>query len=167
MTDDQKSPCEKYESFPLRIVILRALMITAWFVTGILLMLRLSRGLAVGFIVFGVLLLLSMMAFACRYCAYRGKLCDNGISKLTSVFFKSSVNKEKFAVNSRKLFIPLYVLVLIPLVGGLILALSQSNPITLFMVHVILLGIIITTSPLLACKHCLMSDVCPYCMLRK
>ena len=67
---EQCSEC--YENFPLHIVVLRASMLLAWFAIGAVIMLNVGTWALMGYVIYGTLVLLGIVAFVCRNCYYHG-----------------------------------------------------------------------------------------------
>ena len=107
-----------------------------------------------------------LLAKSCKYCYYYGKLCAFGKGKCSVLFFKKG-KPEKFlkAEITMKDIIPDFLTFIFPLIGGIVLLLSNFSWFIVAMLAIlVILGFggnaVIRGS--FACKYCKQREIgCP------
>ena len=119
---------KSYENFPLRLVLLSNLFSITIYSIGLFVLLKLGIVFAVLFVVYIFWIEIRLLAKSCMYCYYYGKFCAFGKGKCCALFFKKG-NPEKFIKTeiTMKDIIPDFLTFILPLIGGIILLLSDFS----------------------------------------
>ena len=157
---------KSYENYPLRTVLLSNLFSITIYLVGLYIMLNLGIVFAALFVVYLFLIEFRLLAKSCKYCYYYGKLCAFGKGKCCAIFFKKG-DPEKFIKTeiTMKDIIPDFLTFIFPLIGGIILLLSNfSWLIVVLLALLVILGFggnaVVRGS--LACKYCKQREIgCP------
>jgi len=155
-----------HDNFPLRIVILANMVSILIYLSGLMIILRLSLVAAILYLVFILTLEFRLLSRHCVNCYYWGKTCGFGKGRLSSLFFKKGL-PSKFCEKSFtwKDMIPDLLVSLIPLLTAIVLMIIKFNFILLF--AAILIVVLSTTGNSfirgnLTCKYCKQREIgCP------
>ena len=155
-----------YENFPFRIVMLTNLFSIAIYLIGLYIMLNLGIFFAALYIAYIILIEIRLLAKSCKDCYYYGKVCAFGKGKCSALFFKKG-KPENFLKTeiTMKDIIPDFLTFIFPLIGGIILLLSNfSWLIIILLVILVILGFggnaVVRGS--FACKYCKQREIgCP------
>jgi hypothetical protein len=146
-----------YDDYPLRIVALNLLEISAAALVGVVLIAQLGWWAVLLYVLLGVLGVILSLAFGCTRCFYYGRVCGLGLGRIAALCF-SKREEEQFGRSAAlTLAWTLIGLVLVlPLVAGL-LSLSAGRLMpglpTLIVFLAIVVVIVLTHSRVL-CGHC-------------
>jgi len=154
------------ENYPLRTVLLSNLFSITIYLVGLYLMLNLGIVFAALFVVYLFLMEFRLIAKSCRYCYYYGKLCAFGKGKFCALFFQKG-NPEEFVKTeiTMKDIIPDFLTFIFPLIGGIIILLSNFSWLILVLLAILVIlgfGGNAVVRGSLACKYCKQRQIgCP------
>ena len=133
-----ESPC--YESFPLGVVVLTNLLSLAVYALGAWILAGWGIWVAIPYLLYCLLMEVTVMRRSCVKCYYYGKVCAFGKGKLCSLFFKPG-DPQEFAERqiSWVEIIPDFLVFIIPVVGGIALLIRDFSWVVLAMVAGLLL----------------------------
>lgn len=157
---------EKFEKFPLKIVLLSNLHSLLIYILSILIIYRLGIVFSAFYLLFILLFEFRLIKYNCVNCFYWGKICGFGKGRLSSFFFKKG-DASKFCMKEMtwKDMIPDLLILLIPLIIGIVLIILNFNYILL----IEFFGLIVLSTAgnafirgSLTCKYCKQKDLgCP------
>jgi hypothetical protein len=155
-----------YENFPFWIPILSWGLSLTIYALGIFIFYRLGILFAVLYLVYCLWLEWRVLCGSCRHCYYFGKTCGLGRGKICALFFKKG-DPGKFIEKeiSWKDLLPDFLVLILPLAGGIIVLIKDFNWLILSMMVIL---IVLSTSgnamvrSSLACKYCKQREIgCP------
>ncbi len=155
-----------YDKFPLWIVFLSNLVSILIYISGFLIIFRLSLIAAVLYMAYILALEYRLLSKHCVGCYYWGKTCGFGKGRLSSLFFKKG-DPAIFCGNkmSWKEMIPDLMISLIPLIIGIVLLIIKFD---FFILFAAILLVALTTSGngyirgKLTCRYCKQRELgCP------
>lgn len=155
-----------YENYPLTIPIVSYAQTIAIYVMGAVILAGFGIWWAIIYIGYCIFLEVSVLLRSCVHCYYYGKVCAFGRGKICSWFFKKG-DLQKFADKeiSWVHLLPDFLVVIIPLVGGIVLLVIGFNWLILVLIIVQFLVFFIGAAIIrgqLACKHCKQGELgCP------
>ena len=157
----KKSIC--YENFPLWIVLLSNLLSITIYLVGLYIILKFGILFATLFVVYIFLIEFRLLTKSCRYCYYYGKMCAFGRGKCCALLFKKG-NPEKFVKTeiTMKDILPDFLIFIFPLIGGIILLLSNfSWLIVVLLAILVILGFIgnAIVRGSFACRYCKQREI--------
>ncbi|MBW2976779.1 hypothetical protein KY347_05015 [Candidatus Woesearchaeota archaeon] len=156
---------EIYDKYPLWMVFAYNIAMLLVYLAGAYIMFKLSLIAGILYIIYLVILELSLYREGCRYCFYYGKRCVAGKGLIAPVFVKKG-NPKKFCERKLKMkdFIPQILVVLIPLIVGIALLISRGFEILILIALIYPVFSWFTVNPLiygkLACIHCKQGTIC-------
>jgi hypothetical protein len=157
---------ERYENFPLSIVLVCNLVPISLYVIGALILSGFGLWMTVLYLVLCLGLEYRVMRASCVNCYYYGRWCGFGKGKLCSLLFKKG-DPQRFAnrhITWRDLLSD-FLVVLVPLVGGVVL-LIQDFSWLLVIALAVFVGLAFGGTGYIrgsiVCKHCKQRDIgCP------
>jgi hypothetical protein len=159
-------PC--YENFPKRIVVLTISYTVIMYAIGVYLLACLPLGLlwSILYIVYVILMEILILKKSCINCYYYGKLCGFGRSKFCALLFKQG-DPQKFAAREAtwRDIIPDFLIMILPVVGGIILLILHFNILPLILLIALVL-LFLVGNPIIrgsfTCKYCKQGELgCP------
>lgn len=156
----------KYENYPIGIVILSNFVSLAIYGLGFIIIFKLGLAFSLLYLLYILILEYRLIKKHCTNCFYWGKTCGFGKGRLSSWFF-SKGDISKFCIKNMtwKDMIPDFLVLLIPLVTGIILLILKFDFILL---SALLLLLLLTTigngfiRGTLTCKYCKQKELgCP------
>ena len=155
-----------YEDFPIWIPLLSCVLSLAIYALGAYIFWFLYIPLTAAYIVYCLWIEYRILRFSCVNCYYYGKTCGLGRGKLCAMLLKKG-NPERFIEKeiAWKDLIPDFLVLIFPLIGGIIILISDFNWLILvLMVILVILSMggnaVIRGS--LACKYCKQKELgCP------
>lgn len=157
---------EKYENFPVGIVLLSNAVSLAIYALGIFIMFQVGWLLALLFFLYVLALEIRLIKYHCVNCYYWGKTCGFGQGRVSAWFFKKG-ESAKFCQHEMKWkdLIPDLLVSLLPVVTGVIILIISFDLIVLM---AIVLLVLLTTKGnevirgSYACKYCKQREIgCP------
>lgn len=157
---------ERYEHFPIGIVLLSNVVSLAIYGLGIYIMFQVSWILASLFFLYVLGMEIRLIRYHCVNCYYWGKTCGFGQGRVSAWFFKRG-DAAKFCENEMtwKDLLPDLLVSLLPLVTGLVLIIVRFDWMVLF---AMILLVVLTTKGnevvrgSYACRYCKQRDLgCP------
>lgn len=155
---------QSFINYPILFVLFRSTLLFSIFLIGTFLMRLHGIAALVVYLVFTFILVILTLFFICRHCYYQGKICDLGVSVISSICSKKEYSVEKFKCNGNKSIIWYVLLVLAPLLSGATILVDSFSLSTTFvlMIYIVLLLIFVFTTVKFSCPHCKMIDDCPF-----
>lgn len=156
----------KYDNFPLWIVVLSNAVSLSVYILGFIIMMRLSLFISIIYLILVLFLEYKLIKGHCVDCYYWGKICGFGKGRLSSFFFKKG-DPSKFCSDkmSWKDMIPDLLVFLIPFITGIILIIIKFNILILLVLILLLLLSLIGNGFIrgsLTCRYCIQKDLgCP------
>ncbi len=155
--------CEKY---PLSIVIASNLVSFLIYGIGIYILAQFSIVLALGYVIFILLLEYRLWSGHCVHCYYYGKTCAFGKGRCSALFFqKGQIEQFKQLQITWKDVVPDFLLFLIPFAAGIILLLQEFRwTVLMLIIALFLLGFLgnALVRGQLACRYCKQREIgCP------
>ena len=155
-----------YEDFPIWIPLLSCVLSLAIYALGAYIFWFLYIPLTAAYIIYCLWIEYRILRFSCVNCYYYGKTCGLGRGKLCAMLLKKG-NPERFIEKeiAWKDLIPDFLVLIFPLIGGIIILISDFNWLILvLMVILVILSMggnaVIRGS--LACKYCKQKELgCP------
>jgi len=147
-----------YEQFPFRITIPVLLFSVVMYVFGAFLLLALHPAASALYLVYCAAMEVNVMYRSCRSCVYFGKRCAFGKGWLSARLF-SPGDPASFSTRtvSPLTVIPDFLVVIIPVVGGLVSLLFTFSWLTLVLIIIFLVVFLTGTAAVrgrIACKYC-------------
>jgi hypothetical protein len=150
------------ENYPLSTPLLSVLLSLAIYTIGIIILSGFGLIAVLLYVIFCLWFECRVMYKSCRYCYYYGKVCGLGKGKLAPLFFKKGDPKVFIEKEvSWKDLIPDFLVLLIPLLGGLLSLFYDFN----FLSVALIVLMIILGMPMVGfMRDCLL---CPHCKQRE
>lgn len=156
-----------FENFPARIVLLSTLFSWSIYVLGVIILAALAAWLVVVYVVLCLALEYRLLKTGCTNCYYYGKICGFGKGKVCSWLFKPGNDPQWLGTKtvSWKEILPDFLVVLVPLVGGIVLLVHDFNWLVVLALAVLVIlstggNAVIRSS--FACKYCKQREIgCP------
>jgi hypothetical protein len=157
---------QTYENFPVWIPLLSCALSLSIYVVGAYIFSRLGILFAVLYLIFCFWIEFRILQESCVNCCYYGKVCGLGRGKLCALFFKHG-SPEEFAETeiSWKNLLPDFLVLILPLVGGIIYLIRDFT--WLILASMIILALLslggnALMRGALACKYCKQKELgCP------
>ena len=155
-----------YENFPIWIPLLAWVLSLSIYALGTYIFWFLYIPLTAGYITYCLWIEYRILRFSCVNCYYYGKTCGLGRGKLCAMLFKKG-NPESFLAKeiSWKDLIPDFLVMILPLVGGIIVLIRDFNWLILVLMVVLVMLSMGGNAFLrgsLACKYCKQKELgCP------
>jgi hypothetical protein len=153
-----KAGDKHFEEYPIWIVLLSNLVTLLIYLLGICIMFQWGILWMILYIVYILILEVSLMKKSCVHCSYYGKSCAFGRGKLSSVFFKKG-NSRKFSQKemSCKDIIPDFLVSIVPIAVGIVLLIINFT--WLLVLNIIIIALLSSLGNSLirgslACKFC-------------
>jgi hypothetical protein len=160
------SDSERYESFPIRIVVLSNLFSLSIYAIGAYVLWMIAPLVSALYLVYCSVLEIRVLRHSCRDCYYYGKTCCFGRGKLCSILFKRGDPKKFIERQVSWLdILPDFMVTIIPVLGGIVLLIDEFSWIIVALI-LILLALGFAGSAFIrgsyACKYCKQRDLgCP------
>ena len=157
---------KSYENFPLWIPFIAILISIISYVIGAIILSGFGILFTILYILYCVSMELMIIFRSCKNCWYYGKICGLGKGKITPLFVKGGDTK-KFADRDISMvqMIPDFLVVILPLLGGIILLILNFSILVLSLMIVIIVlffGGVAFVRGTFACKYCKQKDIgCP------
>ena len=157
---------KSYEIFPLWIPFIAILISTISYAIGAIILSEFGIIFAILYILYCISMELMIIFRSCKNCWYYGKICGLGKGKIAPLFVKEGSTK-KFANRDISMvqMIPDFLVVIIPLFGGIILFILNYSILILFLMIVLIFlffGGTAFVRGTFACKYCKQKDIgCP------
>jgi len=154
-----------YNSYPLPIVITANALNLILYLAGGYIMFSLSLIAGILYLIYLIIIEVSVYREGCIHCYYYGKLCAFGRGWIAAKIFKRG-DPQKFCERELKFkdFIPQILVVLIPLVIGLVLLFSRGFNIWILIATIYPFFSWFVVNPILygklACVHCQQGSIC-------
>ncbi|MFH1387229.1 MAG: hypothetical protein ABIH50_06155 [bacterium] len=151
-----------YDNYPLWIPALNIILSLAIYTIGAILLSGFGPIAVLAYVLFCGWAEYRVLKMSCRYCYYYGKLCGPGKGKISPFFFKKGdprIFLEK-AIGWKELM-PDFLVLLIPLLGGIIYLFFHFNFLTLGLAFVIVILALPVTGLMRSCL------LCPNCKQRE
>jgi hypothetical protein len=154
-----------YDVFPLRIVIFRLALASAFLMLAALILSFWGTVFLIGYVFLAAAVFTWIMANVCTSCAYHGRRCDLALGLLAGILFKEQRDNRRFWRKGKKSLPMLYLLAAMPaLAGAALLIRTFSNQILIMtLVYLFISIVFFLSTPVVSCPHCLMRDFCPAC----
>jgi len=161
------SPCDtKDENFPVWIVLLSNLVALSIYAIGAYILAGFGSLFSFLYLFYCLWIEIRILKGSCVGCFYYGKLCGLGRGKLCPFLFRRG-DPRKFAEKeaSWSMMLPDFIVLLLPLIGGIILLITEFEWLLLAMLAMLAIlsfagNAIIRGS--LACKYCRQREIgCP------
>ncbi len=155
-----------FEKYPISIVIGSNLVSLLTYGIGIYILYQISIFLAIGYVIFILLLEYRLWSSHCVNCYYYGKTCAFGKGRLSALFFPKGPIEQ---FNQKKMtwvdIIPDFLVFLIPFVAGVVLLYQDFTWIILILIIALFLLSFLGNALVrggLACKYCMQRGIgCP------
>jgi len=157
---------KSYENFPVWIPFIAILISIISYSIGAIILSGFGIIFAILYILYCIAIELMIIFRSCKNCWYYGKICGLGKGKIASLFVKRGDTK-KFADRDVSMvqMIPDFLVVIIPLFGGIILLVLNFSILVLFLMVVLIVlffGGTAFVRGTFACKYCKQKDIgCP------
>ncbi len=157
---------ERYENYPLSIVIKCNMLSLSIYAIGIFVISKLGLVWLLLYLAYILFLEIRLLKGSCTSCCYYGKVCAMGRGKISGLFFKKGDPQkfQKMQVTWKDL-IPDFLVSIIPLVTGIVLLIIKFDLFLLILLIILMLlaslgNSIVRTQ--FACRHCKQLDLgCP------
>ncbi len=155
-----------FDNFPLWIPILSGALSLTIYAIGIYIFSQLGILYAILFFIFCLWLELKTLRGSCKYCYYFGKTCGLGRGKICALIFKKG-DPNKFIEKdiSWKDLIPDFLVLILPIVGGIIVLIRDFSWLILSLMVILIILSMAGNAMIrgsLACKYCRQRELgCP------
>jgi len=161
----QKENQKIYENYPWGVIVLANVLQFLTCLTGAFIMFKLNLITGFLYLIFLILLELSVYKEGCIHCCYFGKRCAFGRGLIAAKIFKQG-NSQKFCAKevTLKSFLPHILFSAIPVIAGILLLVSRGF--NIFILIALIYSILnwVVVSPVLygkiACPHCKQGSIC-------
>ncbi len=146
-----------YDDYPLRIVALNLVQVSAAALVGAVLMAQLGWWAVLLYALVGVLSVVLSLVFGCTRCFYYGRVCGLGLGRIAALCFSNRDQEEFGRSASQTLAWTLVGLVLaLPIAAGLLsLSAGRLTPgLAALLLFLGLLVAIVLTHSRMVCGHC-------------
>lgn len=155
-----------YNDFPIGITLIAVLVSVMSYIIGAIILNGFGILFAILYIIYCIAMELMIIFRSCRNCFYYGRLCGLGKGKFAPLFVKKGDTK-KFVDRDISIIhmIPDFLVVILPMVGGIILLIFDFSLLVLGLV--VILGILFFGGTAFirstfACKYCNQREIgCP------
>lgn len=157
---------EPFENFPIWIPLITILFSVISYIIGALILIRFGIIFSILYLFYCLVAELIVIFRSCRDCWYYGKICGLGKGKIAPLFVKKGDTK-KFADRDISIIhmIPDFLVVIIPLAGGIILLILNFTILTLLLIVILIILFFGGTAFIrgtYTCKYCKQKDIgCP------
>ena len=157
---------KSFEIFPLWIPLIAILISVISYGIGAIILSGFGIILAILYILYCISMELMIIFRSCKNCWYYDKICGLGKGKIAPLFVKRG-DKKKFADRDVSMvnIIPDFLVVILPLLGGIILLVLNFSILVLFLMVVLIIlffGGTAFVRGTFACKYCRQKDIgCP------
>ena len=166
MKKGNNTKSKRFENFPLWIPLIAILISLVCYGIGVLILSRFGIIFALFYIIYCIIIELLVIFRSCKNCWYYGKICGLGKGKIAPLFVKKGDTKI-FTDRDISIvhLIPDFLVVIIPLLGGIIMLILDFSFVLLGLL--IILAIVFFSGTALmrgtfACKYCKQKDIgCP------
>jgi len=154
-----------YDKYPLWIVLIYNIAMLLVYLSGTYILFTLHWITGSLYLIFLLLLELSVYREGCKYCFYYGKRCVAGKGLIAPLFVKKG-NPKKFCEREIKFkdFIPQLLVVIIPLIVGIALLISRGFNLLILIALLYPIFNWFVINPIiygkLACPHCKQGSIC-------
>jgi hypothetical protein len=155
-----------YENFPLWIPFIAILISIISYAIGSIILSGFGIIFAILYILYCIAMELMIIFRSCKNCCYYGKICGLGKSKIAPLLVKKG-NIKKFADRDISMvnMIPDFLVVILPLLGGIILLVLNFSILVLSLMVVLIVlffGGTAFVRGTFTCKYCKQKDIgCP------
>jgi hypothetical protein len=146
-----------HDDYPLRIVALNLLEVSAAALLGVVLIAQLGWWAVLLYAFVGVLGVVLSLAFGCTRCSYYGRVCGLGLGRIAALCFSKRDEEEFGRSAAQTLAWTLIGLVLaLPIVAGLLsLSAGRLMPgLPMLILFLAIVVVIVLTHSRLVCGHC-------------
>jgi len=157
---------KSYENFPLWIPFIAILVSIISYGIGAIILSEFGIIFAILYILYCIAMELMIIFRSCKNCWYYGKICGLGKGKIAPLLVKKG-DMKKFADRDISMahMIPDFLVVILPLFGGIILLVLNFSILVLFLMVVLIVlffGGTAFVRGAFACKYCRQKDIgCP------
>jgi len=157
---------ERYESYPIRIVVLSNLFSLSIYAIGAYILWIIAPLASALYLVYCSFLEIRVLRHSCRGCYYYGKTCCFGRGMLCSLLFKRGEPRKFIERHVSWLdILPSFMVTIIPVLGGIVLLVDEFSWIIVALI-LILLALGFPGNAFIrgsyACKYCKQRDLgCP------
>lgn len=157
---------KSYERFPIWIALLANLVAILIYAIGACILAGFGILLSILYLLYCLWIEMGVLRGSCENCYYYGKVCGLGKGKLCSLLFKKG-DPQKFVEKevSWLKILPDFMVFIFPLVGGIILLLSDFTLLLVAMLSILVILSFVGNAVIrgsLACKYCRQREIgCP------